>query len=409
VFSSENLEKSCLADRLAGLHTSAIRELFKLLGQPGLISLAGGFPDAGLLDAPGLALASQQVFETQASSALQYGATEGLPALREQLVQWLSHKQIRVQVDDLLITTGSQQALDLIGKTLINPGDVVLVEAPTFLATMACFRLYGAHLVGIPCDTDGVDVEALEAAIIQYNPKLIYLIPSFSNPSGAVCSLERRLKLLELAARYSAMWIEDDPYSDLYFDEPPPLSLFALSEQVPGSREKWLYCGSLSKILSPGLRIGYLIAPSWLQAKAVMCKQFADAHTSTLSQAIAAVYLGMGRMPSALSHMRLAYAQRAKTLVQALRQELGEAFLFMPPRGGLFVWGRWQGQETSAGWVQDSAWWNQRAIARGVAFVPGEAFFPQIPDKACLRLSFATASTEQLNQGVKRLAQALSD
>ncbi|OYX53032.1 MAG: aspartate aminotransferase, partial [Comamonadaceae bacterium 32-67-11] len=266
------------ADRLSQVETSAIRELFKLLGQPGIISLAGGFPDAALFDVEGIRAASERALSTDPAAALQYGATEGYQPLREQLAALMAGKGVQgLAPEQLIVTTGSQQALDLIGKTLISPGDKVIVEGPTFLATIQCFRLYGAQLITAPIDADGVDVQRLEALIAEHRPKFVYLVPSFGNPSGALLSLERRRRVLELALRTQTPIVEDDPYGDLYFGAAPPPSLLALSAEVPGSRDWLLHCGSLSKVLSPGLRIGWLVAPPELLAKAVMCKQFSDA------------------------------------------------------------------------------------------------------------------------------------
>jgi aspartate/methionine/tyrosine aminotransferase len=302
------------ADRLNNVETSAIRELFKLLGKPGIISFAGGFPDSAMFDVEGIREASARALTEEPGAALQYGATEGYNPLREQLAAFMASKGVKgLAPDGLIVTTGSQQALDLVAKTLINPNDVVLVEAPTFLATIQCFRLYGPQVIGVPIDADGVKVDQLEDMMVKHKPKLVYLIPTFGNPSGAMMSLERRLKVLELAVKYQTVVVEDDPYGDLYFAEPPPPSLLALTEQVPGSRDWLVHCGSLSKVLSPGLRLGWMIAPSELLAKATMCKQFSDAHTSTFAQATAAQYLKAGRMPATLEKVRRVYAERAKS------------------------------------------------------------------------------------------------
>ncbi|HRO54217.1 MAG TPA: PLP-dependent aminotransferase family protein, partial [Alicycliphilus sp.] len=283
------------ADRLNNVETSAIRELFKLLGKPGIISFAGGFPDSAMFDVEGISAASQRALAEEPGAALQYGATEGYQPLREQLAAFMAAKGASdVAPEQLIVTTGSQQALDLLGKTLINPGDKVIVEGPTFLATIQCFRLYGAELISAPIDGDGVKTDELERLIAEHRPKFVYLIPTFGNPSGAMLSLERRKKVLELAVKYQTLVVEDDPYGDLYFGAAPPPSLLALSAQVPGSRDWLAHCGSLSKVLSPGLRVGWLMAPPELLAKATMCKQFSDAHTSTFAQATAAQYLKAG-------------------------------------------------------------------------------------------------------------------
>ena len=389
------------AQRLQHVETSAIRALFKLLGQPGIISFAGGFPDANLCDRQGLQAAAQVAYEQHAAAALAYGATEGYAPLRAALAQHMQSQSATVQPDDVLVTTGSQQALDLIGKTLIDPGDKVIVEAPTFLATIQCFRLYGAQLIGAPTDDQGVDVTALEQLVAQHRPKLIYLIPTFGNPTGATLSLERRMAVLQLAARTGTVVVEDDPYGELYFDAPPPPSLLALSAQVPGSREWLVHCGSLSKTLSAGLRLGWMVAPPALRGQAVMCKQFSDANTSTLAQATAAAYLASGALPQALSHVRAAYRERAHAMLHGLQQHLGPHVTYNKPQGGLFVWARF----TAPG--ANSTLLSQRAAEQGVAFVPGAPFFATQPDTAAFRLSFATVPPKQIDEGLQRLARVI--
>ena len=395
------------AQRLNNVETSAIRELFKLLGKPGIISFAGGFPDSAMFDVEGIEHASQHVLAHEPGPALQYGATEGYPALREQLSGFMASKGVQgLSPEGLIVTTGSQQALDLIGKTMLDPQDTVIVEAPTFLATIQCFRLYGPRVIGAPIDAHGVDVDALEALVVKHKPKLIYLVPTFGNPSGAMLSLERRLKILELAVRHQVLVVEDDPYGDLYFGEPPPPSLLALSERVPGSREWLAHCGSLSKVLSPGLRVGWLIAPPELLSLATMCKQFSDAHTSTFAQATAAQYLKSGRMPATLDKVRQVYAQRAKAMGEALSRELGAAVRFTQPQGGLFFWAYLTG---AGGAPSDGQVLAKLAIDKGVAFVPGAPFYADQPDHSSLRLSFATADEDKIREGMGRLGQAVHE
>ena len=393
------------ASRLNNVETSAIRELFKLLGKPGIISFAGGFPDSAMFDVDGIRQASAAALAKDPGAALQYGATEGFNPLREQLSRFMVQKGAAdVAPEQLIVTTGSQQGLDLLGKTLIGEGDKVIVEGPTFLATIQCFKLYGADLVSAPVDGQGVQVDRLEALMAEHKPKFVYLIPTFGNPSGGLLSLERRKRVLELAVKYNTLIVEDDPYGDLYFGEAPPPSLLALTPQVPGSRELLVHCGSLSKVLSPGLRVGWMVAPAELLAKATMCKQFSDAHTSTFAQATAAEYLLAGGMPATLAKVRSVYARRAQTMCDALRRELGDAVQFVQPQGGLFVWARLTG---AAGNVADGNAYAKRAIEQGVALVPGAPFYCANPDHATFRLSFATASEERILEGVSRLARAL--
>ncbi|HRL67286.1 MAG TPA: PLP-dependent aminotransferase family protein [Ottowia sp.] len=392
------------AQRLDNVETSAIRELFKLLGKPGIISFAGGFPDSAMFDVQGITEAVNKALEGEPGAALQYGATEGYQPLREQLAAFMQAKGAQVAADQLIVTTGSQQALDLLGKCLVDPDSKAIVEGPTFLATIQCFRLYGAELISAPIDGEGVQVDELERLITEHKPKFVYLIPTFGNPSGAMLSLERRKRVLELAVKYQTLIIEDDPYGDLYFDAPPPPSLLALSAQVPGSRDWLVHCGSLSKVLSPGLRVGWMVAPPELLAKATMCKQFSDAHTSTFAQATAAQYLAGGHMPGTLARVREVYGARAKTMGDALRNDLGAEIDFVQPQGGLFVWARLTG---AGGKIKDGNEFAKRAIAEGVAFVPGAPFYCANPDLSTLRLSFATADEGKIREGIGRLAKAL--
>ncbi|QBK06554.1 PLP-dependent aminotransferase family protein [Hylemonella gracilis] len=396
------------AQRLDNVETSAIRELFKLLGKPGIISFAGGFPDSAMFDVEGIREASAEALAQDPGAALQYGATEGYNPLREQLAAFMVEKMkstgAQVTPEGLIVTTGSQQALDLLGKTLVDPGAKVIVEAPTFLATIQCFRLYGAQVIGAPIDAQGVQVDKLEQLIAEHKPRFVYLIPTFGNPSGATLSLERRKRILELAVKTQTVVIEDDPYGDLYFGEAPPPSLLALTAQVPGSRDWLVHCGSLSKVLSPGLRVGWMVAPPELLAKATMCKQFSDAHTSTFAQATAAHYLKAGRMPGTLARVRTVYAERAQAMGQSLKKELGDAIEFTQPGGGLFFWARLTG---AGGKLKDANELAKRAIEKGVAFVPGAPFFANNPDLAALRLSFATVGVDKIREGVERLGQAI--
>ena len=393
------------ASRLDNVETSAIRELFKLLGKPGIISFAGGFPDPAMFDVEGIQAASTNALAENPGAALQYGATEGFGPLRDELANFMGTKGVALNPAELIVTTGSQQALDLLGKTMISPGDKIIVEGPTFLATIQCFRLYGAELISAPCDGHGVKTDELEALMAVHKPKFVYLIPTFGNPSGALLSLQRRQKVLALAVKYNTLVVEDDPYGDLYFNELPPPSLLALSSSVPGSRELIAYCGSLSKVLSPGLRVGWMVAQPDLLAKATMCKQFSDAHTSTFAQATAAQYLLSGRMPATLNNVRTVYAERAKAMGDALAHELGDAVEFTQPQGGLFFWARLTGRGSH---ISDAGEFAKRAIAQGVAFVPGSPFYAASPDPATFRLSFATADVGKIREGVGRLARALN-
>jgi 2-aminoadipate transaminase len=401
----ENAMSLNFADRLNNVETSAIRELFKLLGKPGIISFAGGFPDSAMFDVDGIRIAANAALTKEPGAALQYGATEGYGPLREQIASFMQKKGTQdLAPDQLIVTTGSQQALDLLGKTMISPGDKVIVEGPTFLATIQCFRLYGAELISAPVDGEGVKTDELERLIEEHRPKFVYLIPTFGNPSGALLSEERRRAVLAMAVKHQTLIVEDDPYGDLYFGEAPPPSLLALSAQVPGSRDLLVHCGSLSKVLSPGLRVGWMVGPPELLAKATMCKQFSDAHTSTFAQATAAQYLIDGRMPGTLAKVRKVYAERAAAMGDALRRELGDAIEFVQPQGGLFIWARLTGFN---GMLSDGAEFARRAIENNVAFVPGAPFYANNPDFSTLRLSFATVGIDKIEEGIARLGASL--
>ena len=407
------------ASRLDNVSTSAIREIFKLLGRPGIISFAGGFPDPDLFDLDGVREATAKALHDEgqwgAKAVLQYGPTEGWGPLKEGIVDLMAAKGITVKPDGLITTTGSQQALDLIATTMISPGDNVIVEGPTFLATIQCFRLYGAILISAPIDAGGVQVDQLEKLIIEHKPKLVYIIPTFGNPSGAMMPLARRQKILQLAAQYKVLVVEDDPYGELYFDQPPPPSIMALSNDLPEARPYLAYCGSFSKVLSPGLRVGWMIAPPELLAKATMCKQFSDAHTSNLSQAIAANYLQLKdgnqtRLDKSLAVVRKTYAQRADTMAACLQRQLGDALTYTKPQGGMFFWTRLTGKPTpgtTTATSQDATAYAKRAPDHGIAFVPGAPFYANNPDNATLRLSYATSDLGKIEEGVSRLAKAL--
>jgi 2-aminoadipate transaminase len=279
------------------------------------------------------------------------------------------------------------------------------VEAPTFLATIQCFRLYGAELITCPVDEHGAKVDELEKLIAQHKPKFVYLIPTFGNPSGATMSLERRKRVLEIAVNTQTLIVEDDPYGELYFGDKPPPSILSLCDHQPGAREWVAHAGSMSKVLSPGLRVGWLIAQPELLAKATMCKQFSDAHTSTFAQATAGQYLKSGKMPATLARVRKVYGERAQVMANALKREMGDAIEFTQPEGGLFFWARLTG---AGGKLNDAGQLAKKAIEEGVAFVPGAPFYATNPDLATLRLSFATVGVEKIEEGVGRLGKAVS-
>ncbi len=378
---------------------SAIREIFAALGQPGMISFAGGMPDPALMDKEGLAQATTAALQDH--GALQYGATEGIPKLRATLAERMrTEGATHVGPQNLIVTTGSQQALYLLADVLIKPGSTVLVEQPTYLSAIECFRMKGANVIAVPPDADPAHLREL---IGQHKPAFFYTNPNFRNPSGETMSQERRLEWLRISKETRMPIIEDNPYGELYFDQPPPPSLLALSSQVEGSRDNLAYCGSISKTISPSLRIGYMVAPQEVLREASVHKQYADACNSSLLQGAAHHYLQSGRLEPQLETMRAAYAKRANAMCEALQGEFGDAVEFTRPQGGLFVWARLTGKD---GQSADAQAFADAALRHGVAFVPGHNFDAQGQDTASFRLSFATADEATIGAGVKKMCAA---
>lgn len=394
---ASNLEPAqLLASRVTGMRSSAVRDLLHDARRPGMLSLAGGLPAPDLFDVDGMGAACADLFAKDARHALQYGPTEGEPALRALIAQGLRERGADVDDAAPIITTGSQQGLDLVARALLDPGDGVIVERPSYLAALQVFALAQAQPIGVPGDADGLRIDALPE---QGQPKLVYVVSNFANPTGATLTLERRLALLQWAVRRQVVVIEDDPYGVLRVEgeELPPM--LALAKQVPGSAQWVGYLTSLSKSLAPGLRVGCAVLPPWLRDAVVRTKQAADLHTSTLSQELAARYLATGALARRLPMMRAAYRERRDALCELLTQTFGDRLAFERPQGGMFVWARFtDGTDTAA----------LLPIARdeGMIFVPGEAFYDAEPDVSSIRLSFSTATREQLAEAVRRLERA---
>jgi len=392
-----------LARRVTAMRSSAVRDLLHDARRPGMLSLAGGLPAPDLFDVEGLRAATDGVLRDAPREALQYGPTEGDGALRALLAAGLRAHGAAVDDERPVVTTGSQQALDLVARALLEPGDRVVVERPGYLAALQVFALTGAQCAGVPGDADGLRIDALpEAAAAgpaEGPLKLVYVVTNFANPTGATLSLERRIALLEWAVRHRVFVLEDDPYGGLRVGGEALAPLIALAQQVPGAEQWCGYASSLSKILSPGLRVGFAILPDWLRAAVVRTKQAADLHTSSLAQAIAARYLASGRLDARMPAMREAYRERRDVLCQALTDAFGDRLRFVRPDGGMFVWARFaDGTDTT----------QLLPLARdeGMIFVPGEAFHDAEPDRATLRLSFATTTPKQQRDAVARLARA---
>ncbi len=380
---------------------SPIRELKRYTELPGMISLAGGYPAAELMDTAGIQAVLRGFDDAALAGALAYDATDGHAPLREALAALSTSRGLASATADVLVLTGSQQGIDLIARTVLRPGDVVLVEAPTYPAALSAFRLAGARVIEVAGDEDGLRIDHLATALAEHRPRLLYLVPNFGNPSARVLAESRRRQVLELAVRHDCLILEDDPYGDIWFDAPPPPALYSLRDTVDGGAQHCVYLGSLSKTLAPGLRLGWMLGPAAIRRACVLAKQVDDLHTSTLTQALAARYLNEGRFAAHLPRLRSAYGARGRALSDALTQALDDRLVFAAPRGGMFLWARLRDD------TADTSAWLQKAIAQQVLFVPGSAFFVGGGASPWLRLSFASWDAEGLREGALRLGRSL--
>jgi 2-aminoadipate transaminase len=386
-----------LSRRLAGTESSPVRELLELALRPEVISLAGGLPAPDTFDVDGLADAFASVLGgPDARRALQYSQTEGDPALRERLSERFRAGGLPCTGAEVLVTTGSQQALGLIASALLDPGDAVLVEDPTYLAALQSFGLADARPVAVPSDDDGPRPDALIELAREHRAKAVYLIPTFQNPTGRTMSAARRAALAEAAAVAGLWVIEDDPYSALRL-EGEPVELLAAH---PAARERTIVVQTLSKVLSPGLRIGYLRAPAVLRGPLAVAKQAADLHSPTINQLAAAVWLERHDLGEHIAGLAAHYRPRRDALLAGLAEHLPRGSVWTEPEGGLFVW-------VSLPSGMDSEALLPEAISRGVAFVPGRYFYAGPGRAETLRLSFATASPSELREGAARLGAAI--
>jgi DNA-binding transcriptional MocR family regulator len=380
------------ARRLQGVKSSPVRDLLALTQRPEVISFAGGLPAPELFDVDGWRDAFAKAGDDRRN--LQYATTEGNPALRGAIAARLTARGLPTTEDDLLVTTGSQQALTLVTTTLVEPGDVVAVEEPTYLAALQCFQLAGARIVPVASDEHGMVPEALAEVLERDKPVLVYVVATFANPSGRTLLAARRQQIAALAEKHDVWVVEDDPYGELRYrgERVPALATYG---------EKVLYLGSLSKIGAPGLRLGWLRAPRSLMPAAVIAKQAADLHTSTIDQAAAAVYLSNADLDAHVAGLCAAYRERRDTMIAALPDTVPAGTVWTDPDGGMFVWLRLPGEVDTADLLRD-------ALAHNVAFVPGAPFFATNPDHATLRLSFTTNPPEEIVEGMRRLAAAFT-
>ena len=392
-----------VATRMKNVSSSAIRDLLKHAAEPGMISLAGGLPAPDLFDLEGLAQASAAVMRDAPISALQYGVTAGQPDLRKALVELMKTRGASVDASEIVVTTGSQQGIDLMARVMLDAGDIVCIERPSYLAAIQTFALAEANFIGVEVDDHGMDVDALEKmlAACAVKPKMIYTVATFANPSGATMPLERRKKLLQLAVKHQVFVVEDDPYGELRSRGETLPPLITIAKDIPGA-EAWCgYISTLSKILSPGFRIGWMILPTVLRNYAEIAKQGMDLHTSTFTQAVAARYLDSGRLYERLPSIRASYKERNEALADALKRHLSGALTYVQPDGGMFLWARWVDASVN------SAALLKYALPEKMIFVPGEHFYADAPVHHSIRLSFATPTPKQLEEGIGRLAVAL--
>lgn len=389
------LDQLSFARRFDQVSGSAIREIFKLIARPGMISFAGGNPAKSALPDDICAQIAKKVLNRDGKAILQYGATEGYPPLLESLHPY-AEQALSCPVDAVLPTTGSTQGMDLLCKALIDPGDVILVEDPTFLGNMQCMRLYQANLVPVESDEGGLIPDRLEAAMRQHHPKMLYVIPTFQNPTGRTLAAERRQPIAELAAKYGVVVAEDDPYRDLRYAGSPLPSIKSFD------REGWVvFLGSFSKIISPGLRVGYMAGDSRILRKCTIGKQSADVHTSNLTQAIVDAFLRQGLLPGHIRSICASY----KAQLDAMLAELADfpaGTAFTRPEGGLFIW-----VELPEG--LDALELLPACVERGVAYVPGTHFFSGGGHPNTLRLNFSNSTVEQIHQGMRIIREVLAE
>ena len=375
---------------------SAIRDIFKLLGKPGMISFAGGNPSNAALEPDVIAPIAAKVITKWGTPLLQYGGTEGFAPLKESAAAFLQSDGIPCAAENILPTEGSTQAMDLLFKALLNPGDTVLCESPTFLGTIQALHTYGANIVAVPTDNEGMIPEAAEEAIKKYSPKLLYIIPTFQNPTGTTLSLERRKAIAALGSKYGVVIAEDDPYRDLrYAGEPlPPIASF--------DEEGWVvYLSSFSKLISPGMRVGCaVVKPPVLMRKMVIGKQSTDLHSPLITQAIVDEYLREGLLPAHVERICGLYRQQLNTMLDQFRL-FPEGTSHTVPQGGLFVWSVLP-EHIDAKELLD------KAVAANVAFVPGTFFYPEGGHKNTLRLNFSNAEIPQIIEGMARLADVIA-
>jgi len=384
-----------MARRAERLNPSTIREILKITERPGIISLAGGLPSADTFPVQAMREATTAVLRDTPREALQYAASEGYGPLREWVAAELSSQGLKAGADQVLITTGSQQGLDLVGKVLIDPGSVVAVESPTYLGALQAFAPYEANFTAVAGDDDGPLPDGLEAA---RGARFLYLLPNYQNPTGRCLPAERRLALVAKAREIGLPIVEDNPYGDLWFDEapPPPVSASAGVGADGGA----VYLGSFSKVLAPGLRLGYVVAPPALMPKLLQAKQAADLHTPGFNQRVVHEVIKNGFLKEHVPTIRARYKAQRDAMRSALQQHLPPGCKWQAPHGGMFFWVELPPQVDATALLP-------QAVEAGMAYVPGSAFFPHGGHHHTLRLSFVTVAPDLIEQGVAALGRVL--
>lgn len=387
------------SDRLGKFSSSAVREILKLTQRQSVISFAGGLPAEEHFPVAAVGEAFDRVL-AQGNKALQYGLTEGYLPLRESISRRMAKKGIQVTPDDMLLTTGSQQAIDLLTRIYIDPGDVILVERPTYLSAIQVFNSYGARLVSVAGDSDGMDLADLAAKLEQHRPKMIYVIPTFSNPTGQAWSLERRKGVLELCRKYDALILEDDPYGELKFgDESVHYpSIFSLDQHPAGSCV--VYTSTFSKTVAPALRTGWVMGDPDLIRNMARAKQAADLHSSSLDQQTLYQLFEHFDLDGHISFVRKEYEARMRQMAELLREKNWPGVTWNEPKGGMFFW-------LELPEAVDTAELLKTAVQLGVAFVPGATFFAENPKANAMRMNFTHNDTENTIKGMDRLSQAM--
>jgi len=394
------------AHRMQKMGSSVIRELLKFTEQPDIISFAGGLPAPDVFPVEQFREACNYVLDHFGPQALQYSTTEGYKPLREMIARHTARYAVEVTADNILITSGSQQALDFIGRLFINRGDYIVVESPTYLGALQAWNAYGAQYIPVRADEDGMIVDELEAAL-RIGPKFIYILPNFQNPSGSTLSLERRHKLVELADRYGVPIVEDDPYGQLRYEGDHIPSIVSLDSEYRGpngghSSGNVIYLSTFSKLLAPGLRLAWVIAPPEVIRKLVMTKQAADLHTSSFNQYVAHEVAKGGFLDEHVKLIRATYKERRDVMFEMMEEVFPQGVTWSKPKGGMFLWG-----VLPEG--MDAAEVLRRALEKKVAFVPGGAFHPRGGGENTMRINFSYSSPDVIREGVMRLGTTLKE